>query len=360
MVWERDTSTQNCLGCMMSFTFECLAQWIGEKMAVGTTRQFLADGFTREFRTAAFDKMFNAAYSSQVHSSRYSRIYHYTDARGLLGTIEGNCLWSTSGHYQNDSREIFHGQGVFASISRELAEAVSNPYQKSLLTTLAERMEHEKIVTPYLTCFARQPDQLSQWRGYGARGSGYSIGFDVMNFCSRLNGIGYPLDVVYVAADQKGIAKAVLTAYWDYVVAKEERWIRSYQKELEAYLYSVASVFAASFKDEGFSEEGEFRYVVLNQEDRMENLSFRERNGLVIPYQRLQMVKETKLVQPGLRVQPNEAHRQPEHLLPIDIITVGPCLDASLAIASIKMLLKQSGYDVQAIRIEPSKIPFLP
>ena len=324
------------------------------------TQNFLKDGFSASFRDELFSEIYVAVEIIRNEKSDSGTVYHYTDARGLRGIIEDNCLWSTHGRYQNDSREILHGRDLFSNVSKEIARQLPASPQQEVFNAVSSRLKDEAMVSCFLTCFARASDQLSQWRGYGDRGKGYSIGFDVINLASRLNGIGYPLDVIYELETQRKITTAILKTYWEYIEKQRSvSWIKTYQYDLRDFLISMALIFAASFKDEGFLEEKEFRYVMMAPDSRIDNLVFRERNGLITPYQLLKVEADANRISSRLIVEPYKQNKQSSHLFPITSITTGPGLDAELAIGSLKNLLQKNGYDTDAIEIKPSIIPFL-
>jgi hypothetical protein len=56
----------------------------------------------------------------------------------------------------------------------------------------------------YIACFCRQPDLLSQWRGYGAVGGGYAVGFVARELARASSGI-LLRKVVYDRRDQLNI-----------------------------------------------------------------------------------------------------------------------------------------------------------
>ena len=126
-------------------------------------------------------------------------LFHYTSAGGLKGILKDRCIWATDSAFLNDSSEIFYaGHAVERHIENLIHEIeVTNPVFKSsdwhrmhhlisakdaleLLNDAEEwaptaSMPHIINGATYVSCFTEEPDQLSQWRGYGGRG--YSVGF---------------------------------------------------------------------------------------------------------------------------------------------------------------------------------------
>ena len=55
-------------------------------------------------------------------------IYHYTDAEGLKGILEGSIMWATDAEFVNDARELRFGrpevvEALIAEGDRLLADA---------------------------------------------------------------------------------------------------------------------------------------------------------------------------------------------------------------------------------------------
>jgi hypothetical protein len=48
------------------------------------------------------------------------RIYHYTDAAGLLAIIQTKTIWATDLAFLNDSREFVHTVGLVSRLVEEL------------------------------------------------------------------------------------------------------------------------------------------------------------------------------------------------------------------------------------------------
>jgi hypothetical protein len=46
-------------------------------------------------------------------------LYHYTDARGLLGIIESHAIWATHLHYLNDAQEFAYAADLADQVLKE-------------------------------------------------------------------------------------------------------------------------------------------------------------------------------------------------------------------------------------------------
>jgi hypothetical protein len=68
---------------------------------------------------------------------RAERVYHYTDAGGLLGVVSCKCLWASDVWYLNDAQEALYGPDV---IERALDSLTLEPGPKTLMRTTARQV----------------------------------------------------------------------------------------------------------------------------------------------------------------------------------------------------------------------------
>lgn len=142
----------------------------------------------------------------------HPELFHYTNAKGLIGIIESQSIWATHYAYLNDSEEIRH---LLKSRLPDLLRTVVNEYldkftqDESIQLRIDQQGDRKKIVDsfiqkirnvnkkflledalaePYIASFCTtsgleekgvrkqvaQHGLLSQWRGYGNDG-GYAI-----------------------------------------------------------------------------------------------------------------------------------------------------------------------------------------
>src|SRR5262249_39228851 len=102
--------------------------------------------------------------------------------RRLHGTVKSSALWATSIEFLNDSSEFQYGKAVIeAAIDdrlKSLDRDVKSDFVKRDFLSLARRTFADKWQDFFVTCFCEEGNLLSQWRGYGKGGGGYSIGFE--------------------------------------------------------------------------------------------------------------------------------------------------------------------------------------
>jgi hypothetical protein len=109
------------------------------------------------------------------HSRRVpEELHHYTSVEGLKGILDSGQIWATHTGYLNDSQEIFYGRDLALEEIRSVTDraVMSNAMLHRVEKAVPEGIPGAEL---YVACFCEQGDLLSQWRGYGGRGSGYSI-----------------------------------------------------------------------------------------------------------------------------------------------------------------------------------------
>ena len=140
--------------------------------------------------------------------------------------------------------------------------------------------------------FSEDRDSLSQWRAYGARTSGFAIGFPADLLTSATDRKGWYLaPCVYKPAKQREIIRLLVEKvleehlsrdYGFSATEKDEEGIslRGSGGSLLAYLNRYAPIL----KDESFSEEKEWRVISRPLINQSADFSFREGQSLLIPY----------------------------------------------------------------------------
>ncbi|MBS0587862.1 MAG: DUF2971 domain-containing protein [Proteobacteria bacterium] len=210
----------------------------------------------------------------------HPELFHYTNAKGLIGIIESQSIWATHYAYLNDSEEIRY---FLKCRFPDLLRTVGNEYLDKLITQdqskqllinrqggrekvvdsfiQETRNVNEKILLedalaePYIASFCTtsglekgvrklvaQHGLLSQWRGYGNDG-GYAIVFNTEQFWELLKDVGKKMensmyaffaDVVYSSPDLDHDPKfieefkedlIVINDFFDAYLSGEERKI---------------------------------------------------------------------------------------------------------------------------------------
>lgn len=103
-------------------------------------------------------------------------IYHYCSLEAFKSIIENKCLWLCDVGKSNDSKECSVLPETFRTLVENSDELNAMTEQRPLL----DRMLHmacNAARQTFVSCFSRKRDDLNQWRGYAADGTGLCIGF---------------------------------------------------------------------------------------------------------------------------------------------------------------------------------------
>jgi hypothetical protein len=279
----------------------------------------------------------------QQMSGTSNVLYHYTNARGLLGILKENALWASNVSFMNDFSELKYTKDL---LDRELQRIIKN---KANLKKLNLNNIFNVITdgfNAYACCFCEDGDQLSQWRAYSEAGTGYALGFDEQLLQSKLNGVLGK--VIYKRERQIKHITPVVEAAADKLLSfqkersdmDKDQQYQIYNREIGEFLKKCISFFFV-FKDPAFEVEQESRLLAIdNINNPKENVQFREMRGKIIPYVEL-------------KVKQSESNEK--ELLPIVEIVQGPLADQELGMKSLNLLLNKEGY--KYIRIRKSNVP---
>lgn len=118
------------------------------------------------------------ARASQQHrdgASSPAKVWHYTNAAGLIGILESGHLRGTNYAFMNDASEFEYGCAIASNVLAQLREAQEGGSFFSHVATQLEQFTTESEM--YLVCFSEPGDDLSQWRGYSSGPDRFSLGF---------------------------------------------------------------------------------------------------------------------------------------------------------------------------------------
>jgi len=229
-------------------------------------------------------------------------LWHYTDARGLMGILEHEELWATQTNFLNDSTELAHGidlatramAGYDASHVKEVTARFLGGLVDPEMAALASWLDRNLDV--YVACFCSDGDLLSQWRAYAGRddAGGYAIGMGTRPPLqgwpqTAPGGHGFALRrVLYDAKEQEAACRDLVETLVP--ILDEEPTDVERQKSFARSLIDGVVELASWCKHPAFEEEREWRIVYVRNNDSSKlPVRQREFRGLIVPYVALQL-----------------------------------------------------------------------
>ena len=284
-------------------------------------------------------------------------LYHYTDANGLCGIINDNCLWATATQFSNDLTEIEYAASIAQSVIEKTWQGKRNlGLWEEFLSDRVRGVFAPPLSAfnqPFLFSLCQNGDLLSQWRAYGLR-SRFSLAFKPL-----WTGESVPLrcensfrtllrKVIYDPAHQKARLRFILKRLIKLVkgfpskpTAAEERSIHA---EMSLILILEMTDWACTFKHRAFSEEQEWRVITF---PKFGFLFEAESEGL----DAIMVRPKAELLVPYIILRPTSKQ------LPLVEIRCGPSRFQEQSARAVNILLRKTGY--ATIPITRSEIPLL-
>lgn len=271
-------------------------------------------------------------------------LYHYTTIAGLYGILSSGSIWLTDIFSMNDTSELRYG----ISLARNLYEDRRPKESKLIEETFNRLSDILPQICHYLSCsFSQEGDDLGQWRAYGDDGCGYSIGFEGASLGSAFESMATDSKIFNFGNFQVGYnSKDVLRVFEqmiDYMPSIEgihdtgadaSEAFKLWQP-LVAELFRWLIVFSLHFKHPAYSNEKEYRLLLLANPSLNPPLKFRPRAHELIKYREFNWR--------ALGVIPRK-------------IVIGPAADCDKARAFAERCLKDCG--LSDVEIVPSGIPY--
>ncbi|WP_164762106.1 MULTISPECIES: DUF2971 domain-containing protein [unclassified Mesorhizobium] len=261
-----------------------------------------------------------------------SELTHFTTLSGLMGIVEKRCLWASNVSFLNDRRELQHGIAAAEKVLRDFATLQKKHVFAQIIDDVIVDLRKTKLPDTYATCFCKAHDLLSQWRGYGGRVQGVSVTFAGPQLHTLFRGYGgVAMDVIYDKERTVERMRRSIVTFSGLADLLREKEVDKIRVELTKRLPKLVP----RFKDDGFSEENEWRFVIQKDND-FERVKFRDADGVLVPY--LEVTAPT-----GKK-------------LPIKRVTVGPGKNQELTMRSVQLFLEAKGYE--KVLVEPSAVPY--
>lgn len=261
-------------------------------------------------------------------------LYHYTNLGAAKNILESHSIWLTKIHYMNDSEEYKRALNKTKELIDERLSSLSSE-ERELLQTLNQRVVSVRNTNLCVGCFSAEKDLLSQWREYGGKGGGVSIGFRTSNLTEVTRTKGFKLwRCIYNPQEQELILEdfldMILQAY-NSMISTIKKWeldLETFREKLVGFAMTWLVQISAIIKHPSFSEEKEWRIISQSMSNRDENFGVRSSNEKLIPYYELNLSLE----------------RNEQNTFIANIIT-GPASDDELLSDPITTLLSMNNYE---------------
>lgn len=297
-------------------------------------------------------------------------LHHFTTAAGLLGIIQpvrlgslseksgmeevprtrSIALWATDARFLNDSAELRYAGSALADRIRDCVQRNDSAVAESM-DIFADKLRGGEFTgvgyedglshTAYVTSFCQEGDLLSQWRGYGANGGGYSIEFRTNALIALNIPWGRAGDDAMGYVSESSLHK-VIYGLDDDLLEETAESIVNPGSFSSAMTNAVTAL--ARFKNPAFKEEDEWRLIFASGTYYMPCMYRTSAAGAVVPYVQLHRFHWDR---------PLEPFAVPSA---IKSVTVGPGPDQAMRRESVLQLLRQRGF--MDVTVHCSKTPY--
>lgn len=263
------------------------------------------------------------------------KLYHYTTIDALISIVSRKELWVTKWDYLNDIDEFRVALDVCAEVLKE--EKVKPEVIQDVEKCVSKSLHWDSIsYAYYILSFSCDEDSQLLWSNY-SNYDGVNLEIDFANFIENLNyNMVWHGLVNYDFESQKDCLRK--TFYDEFIDIEDFGKIKSlYEinrlvgREYEmliSHMSVICELYSMFFKRDCFEGEKEYRFVFSSV--KKQEISFRSKNRMVIPY----------------------IKKQVESLDFIKRITIGPTNQGDITAKGISELLHYYQRDVDIIKSE--------
>lgn len=285
-------------------------------------------------------------------------VWHYTDAKGLVGILQSHEIWASSAGALNDTSELKYGYELLKSVwnRRDSFEPpLPVPCAQFVDAVLSSDLSTGMDNTTFIVSASMDGDLLNQWQHYG-RG-GFALGLDPQQSLAPTVIRDGPLsvndpaflpgwkEVIYAPDQQEEWAWDMLTFTASCTPGSSADWrdhLPEWPRRISSCFLSLRSLIC-QFKNPNFAAEREARFVAGSAAiGPIEQ--FREVAGRVLPY-----VALSRTTSYGAY-----AFGQSERL-PIRAVRCGPSSDKNVLV-TVSNVLVANGYD--DVEVTLSGVPY--
>jgi len=276
--------------------------------------------------------------------------YHYCSLDVCKSIIEKQCIWASDMRFMNDNKEFIYGIDIVKKGLSKLKKYVQYQDISKILLDKINEIDLNNITQRFLACFSLNGDLRNQWKKYGSKGNGVSIGFAPMDVLIELKPRPFSFFVLYKKKEQMNDCVKQLNRSFDFYNENNSDVI------INSILHYITYLIP-KYKSKKFSSENEYRYIFPNYNPKASyspKIKHRVNNNftLVKPYIELKTVGKFDK-ENNQELDPNSKN------LVIKEIIVGNKLDFKLTKIGLESLLITNGYNLNDIVIRKSKRHFI-
>lgn len=222
-------------------------------------------------------------------------LYHYTSNQGCFGILKEKEIWMSDIRKSNDNREMML---FFPEVMHVIIKKYDeNPFEFEImglegkeavrhLVWMTQDFIEEDLqngaISNFVVSFSREPDLLSQWRGYADNAKGCCLAFDqemMEAYCDNTKGELVYKEVKYLSRkeivdeiEKRAVEALAIMKSSRAIVKKKKKIMNPEEMDSERgfLLYEKVRswlVDSLGYKEKGFEEEKEWRMM------RRENVS---------------------------------------------------------------------------------------
>lgn len=276
--------------------------------------------------------------------------YHYTNASSLISILRNKEVWLSNVRFMNDTSELRYAVDLLRTTSSSkvypdpvIASAVKEHISKHMIPKLNERTSRQFVLS-----FSLDPDSLHLWNYYG-KNDGYALAVNIEELMANVadhsvclkDGDDYTFSrysfmhgkVLYAPDLQSQFTSEAIDTLMTLIqvgtTLRRDPDLRTYANALTSFAFILYAALY-NMKSKLHEVENEYRIVVIPDSD-YSNVSFRDRQGLIVPY--IQMGKVAKQIKK---------------------IVIGPKIHDSSATDGLHSCLEHGGF--HHVAVEMSKL----
>jgi|GEM_PF-7001298 len=240
--------------------------------------------------------------AARIYTKKPYKLYHYTNAQGLLGILKSRKIWQSDIFSLNDPSELKHGL--------EIACGALDKYKTTNKTLMSyfnaikllynanfEDTKKNSLIKIYVACLTSKADDLYQWRSYADDGKGYCLTINPDFFYNNTNehqkfSVGYEPEILEKQIkDITSKTEDALNKIDLKVINENED--NNHLQQIFNHLANSCLVLAMTIKHQAYKLEDEYRILAHHSKKDYDAgqilVNRRVKNGAIAEYLELEI-----------------------------------------------------------------------